>query len=154
MIRGSKHRPETMAKMRGLKRSSEACAKMSVSAKTRPPITEVTRAKLSVAGMGRKHSPEVRAKIAASHAGENNYRWRGGRYYDSYGYVLAQSPTHPHANGNGYVFEHRLVMEAHLGRTLSPTEVVHHINGIPDDNRRENLERFDSQSDHVRWHRM
>lgn len=61
------------------------------------------------------------------------------RRINSQGYVLIYKPDHPY-NYNGYVREHRLVMEQHLGRYLTKKEIVHHKNKDKLDNRIENLE--------------
>src|SRR3990167_10093917 len=78
--------------------------------------------------------------------GKYNSFWHGGITKHKRGYVLIRKPDHPNANSRGYVNEHRLIMEKYLGRYLKHEEVVHHINGIRDDNCLENLELFKNHS--------
>lgn len=67
--------------------------------------------------------------------GEQN-RWKGGKARIASGYVMILLSRNPRK----YVFEHRHIMEQLLKRSLTTHEVVHHKNGIRDDNRLENLE--------------
>lgn len=67
----------------------------------------------------------------------------------SAGYVYVWNPNHPNKDVRGYVLEHRLVMEKHLRRLLEKTEIIHHKNGIKNDNRIDNLEVM-TQSEHVK----
>ncbi len=81
-------------------------------------------------------------------SGENHPMWTGGRVEDKDGYILVKCPGHPRVNVRGYVQEHRLKMEAHIGRMLTRKEVVHHKNGNVQDNRMCNLLLCASQAEH------
>jgi hypothetical protein len=63
-----------------------------------------------------------------------------GRWVNQDGYVMVGVPD----SSRRYAMEHRQVMAQHLGRELLPHEYIHHLNGIRDDNRLENLELWSS----------
>lgn len=68
------------------------------------------------------------------------------------GYRKLLRPDHPRADSKGYVAEHTLVMEAHIGRFLEPDEVVHHINYDKADNQLDNLQLM-TDAEHRALHR-
>jgi len=57
-------------------------------------------------------------------------------------------PDHPRAV-NGYVRQHRLVMEQQIGRYLLPNEVVDHRNRDTSDNDPSNLVLYSSNAEHL-----
>lgn len=97
-----------------------------------------------------EHYRRLGTLLTGAKSGAENVRWKGGRCLHQGKYWLVKMPEHPQADRHGYVREHRLLMEQHLGRHLDPGEVVHHRNGNGLDNRIENLELFGSNAEHKR----
>ena len=97
---------------------------------------------------GFKFSEETKEKMSKTAMKKN-----GGRSKDARGYILIYKPRHPLCQSSGYIVEHRLVMEEYLGRFLKSEEVVHHMNGVLNDNRIENLMLFPSGGKHTSYHR-
>lgn len=102
----------------------------------------------------------MRDERLRSRSGEDNPCWRGGRSLASGGYISILDRDHPNANDRGRVLEHVAVMSRALGRPLRKGETVHHVNGVRDDNRLENLELWSSSHpsgqrvvDKVEWAR-
>jgi len=84
--------------------------------------------------------------------GKNTSHWKGGKF-KALGYVYILKPKHPFATKTGYVREHRLIIEQQIKRYLLPQERGHHVNGVKDDNRLQNLMAFVNRSAHQRFHR-
>lgn len=89
--------------------------------------------------------------MSHSKTGEKHPGWKGGKYTNYAGYMYIYKPTHPFATKTGYVREHRLVMEAFVGRYLTETEVIHHKNHNKKDNRIENLILFETHAKHLTY---
>lgn len=74
-----------------------------------------------------------------------------GKKKNSEGYVLLKIPTHPFAQSNGYIFEHRVIYESIIDAYLGDDVIIHHINGKKDDNRFANLQMMD-RGEHTTLH--
>ena len=77
--------------------------------------------------------------------GPSSPLWKQGIKLDKGGYIMIRK-------SGGYIREHRLIMEQHLGRSLKDNEIVHHINGNKQDNRLENLELTTRSLHHINNH--
>ena len=110
--------------------------------------SKIHRLHISMALIGRKSHF---SKWNKTHKGKNHPKWKGGRRFNSYGYILIHSPDHPYRNNDNCVLEHRLIMERKIGRYLTSKDHVHHINGNITDNRVENLELM-TRSQHIGFH--
>jgi hypothetical protein len=95
--------------------------------------------------------------------GPGNPAWKGGvTYFRKRGnykpvkYVRCPKDFLAMARKDGYIMEHRLIVAQMMGRCLTRTEVVHHRNHDPQDNRPENLELFPDNGTHKRteWARV
>ena len=122
--------------------------------------SEETKRKISIAMKGGNSTSFKKGHIKSANwikamkklKGKNNPAWKGGKMIDKQGYILIRKLKHPFCNNNGYIREHRLIMEKHIGRFLKPEEIVHHKNSKVDDNRIENLKLFKNISEHCKIH--
>lgn len=83
--------------------------------------------------LGLKKTDKLLFDNRSARRGEKSPTWKGGKTRSRKGYVVLR-------NDGDVIFEHRAVMEEHIGRKLTEDEVVHHINGDKTDNRLENLQ--------------
>lgn len=112
---------------------AELAASYSVS---RPTLAKA----LDRQGVERRAAKQRAGRIS----GDKNPSWKGGRRRRSDGYWLVWTPE-------GERLEHRVRMEAHLGRSLRDDEVVHHRDGDKSNNEPSNPQVM-SQSEHARHH--
>lgn len=100
---------------------------------------------------GRKASLATRKLMSSQRQRHKHPMWNGGIKHTS-GYICIYSPDHPNCTKQGYVLEHRIVMEKHIGRYLKRSEQIHHKNEVKDDNRICNLVLCKNLSEHKKLH--
>ncbi len=117
--------------------------------------TNEYRAKLRAAKIGKRLSAKHRANISKSLKGNpkviasakltrNGFQPipLGQKHMTGMGYVEVKT-------SNGWEYEHRVIM----GLKPGDQRVVHHIDGNQGNNNRENLQLFNSNTEHIRYHR-
>lgn len=90
--------------------------------------------------MGLKRTKDVEfLNRSSAHKGDKCNFWNGGVGNTSKGYRVVKMPSHHRANSRGYVLEHILIFEKETGIKVPDNCCVHHLNGIKNDNRIDNL---------------
>lgn len=80
----------------------------------------------------------IKGHYSFRYKGDKHTQWKGGIHLNAYGYRCLYKPGH-HRAINNRVFEHILVVEEVLGKPMPRGTVVHHINGVANDNQHSNL---------------
>lgn len=89
---------------------------------------------------GETHKLLYQKGLLEAPKGEQVLTWKGGRIITPSGYVYIHSPEYPGTSSrNPYIAEHRLVWEQAHNKKLPKGYIIHHLNGIKNDNRPSNL---------------
>jgi len=122
------------------------------------PLSEYHKNKISKSLINKPKTPQAKVNISIGRKkylkknpmpkGKDACNFKTGRIGTGQGYIKILIPSHPGCCKYGYVQEHRLVMEKHIGRFLTKKERIHHINKIRHDNRIENLKLCPTESFH------
>ena len=128
-------------------------------------LSDGTRSSSEIAemlGVGRRYVSKIQLQKGlprlkeGARGGAGNHQFDTGRRIGTDGYVVVTAPQdHPYARlrtkrETKRIPEHRLVMEATLGRYLLPAEVVDHLDGLTLHNAPSNLRLFASNREHLR----
>ena len=123
----------------------EVCQKLNISFYTLKRLFDDNSLQLRSSGeairLAYSKYPKMGYQLGSKHP-----RYNGYRTVDRLGYVRIFKKDHPKAGKNGYIYEHILVWEDAHGMPLPDGWIVHHLNGIKDDNRPENLASMSSRA--------
>lgn len=75
---------------------------------------------------------------------------KGWRHHS--GYTVLPSPLRRGLGVTPFAYEHTVIVEGLLGHRLRTTAPIHHVNGIPTDNRHENLVVCEDHAYHMLLH--